>query len=107
MNQQSSDRPMMAGGVLDPIDHLYEMPRYYPQFAREQLEVEGTWIVKNIWNYLGSDIGELARDHGKFMHLIRLLNQLEDSYIPSFEEKQKMGLKIWELVSMYLVHLLI
>lgn len=60
-------------GVLDPIDRLYEMKRFYPQFAKSQLKIEGDFIIEKVWEYLNNDLGELARNHGKFMHLLRLL----------------------------------
>lgn len=60
-------------GVLDPIDRLHEAQRFYPQFAKEQLKAEGNWTIRRIWNYLDRDLGDIARYHGSFMHLIRLM----------------------------------
>lgn len=63
---------MAATGVLDTFDHLYAMQRFFPQFAKRELEAEGTWVLNKVSEYL-NDLGELAKNHGKFMHLMRLM----------------------------------
>lgn len=90
----------MVCPTLDSFDRLVQTQRYQPNFARKRLRVESQNIVNKVQEYL-DNLDQVAVNHETFMHLMRLLTQFHDSCISTFEDKQCLCLRLWELVGEY------
>eukprot|EP00922_Rhytidocystis_sp_ex-Travisia-forbesii_P015375 GHVS01022933.1.p1 GENE.GHVS01022933.1~~GHVS01022933.1.p1 ORF type:complete len:2089 (+),score=225.43 GHVS01022933.1:40-6306(+) len=104
--QQKSGKHLSGGGngqgthPLSGVEDLTNLVEYLPEFVKPFLEQETASRVCTIRGYL-SNTENLAHNHGDFMHMIRLISQIEelstDRWI-TLDDRLYFATKLWELM---------
>eukprot|EP00922_Rhytidocystis_sp_ex-Travisia-forbesii_P015376 GHVS01022934.1.p1 GENE.GHVS01022934.1~~GHVS01022934.1.p1 ORF type:complete len:2097 (+),score=211.49 GHVS01022934.1:68-6358(+) len=104
--QQASDKPFHGEGngqgrhPLSGLEDLINLVEYLPEFVKPSLEQETASRVCMIKGYLLNS-EKLVGNHGDFMHMIRLISQIEelstDRWI-TLDDRLYFATKLWDLM---------